>query len=643
MRSARLAVLALAVLSIPSVMLAQKRATAVATGPAPTISVAVDATDAPRHIFHSKVTIPATPGMLTVYYPKWIPGEHGPTGPVVDQMGIFFRANGADLKWRRDPLDMYTYQVSVPAGVTSVEASMDYVSLSELGGFSSGSSATDQMAVLSWNWLTVYPKGWGSDQIQVKPSVKVPAGWKYVSALTTTGETSGVVEFAPVSLTMVVDSPVQMGAHLRRVPLLQGKTPAHELDLVSDSEAAIAIKPEQQQGFDNLVAESGALFGARHYDHYNFLLSLSDHVAHFGLEHHQSDDSRLGEKYLTDPSDWLAGASLLPHEFVHSWNGKYRRPYDLATPEYQTPMQSELLWVYEGLTEYFGYLLTARTGLWTPEQWRDQMGILAMTFSHRPGRNWRSLEDTAISAQILYGAGKGYDNWRRNVDYYDEGALIWMEADVIIRQKTSGKKSLDDFAQLFFGPPSSGPVVKTYNYDEVVNTLNQVAQYDWRKFFSERVLNVAPQAPLAGIEQGGWKIVYDDQPSAFMRISEEKSLNTMASIGLLIDEKGKVTDSIVDGPAYKAGIAPGMKIVAVNGREFDKDRLRTAMIEARDSKDPIQLIVKNDGFYKMIALDYHDGPRYPHLVRDISKPDLLSEIVKPKVTTPPQPAPQIQQ
>lgn len=627
-----------------NVSIAQRKpVTTKATQPAPTISVEVDATDAPRKIFHSRIVIPVTgPGPLTVYYPKWIPGEHAPSGPITDAMGLKFRANGRDLFWRRDPLDMFAFNVDVPAGVTSVEATMDFVSLANGGEFSAGASATDKIAVLSWNWLTLYPKGWSSDQIQVRPALKLPEGWKWASALETTGDAGGQVQFAPVSLTTAVDSPVIMGAHLKKIPLQQGKTPAHELDIASDSEAALAIKPNQQQGFDNLVVEAAALFGARHYRHYNFLLSLSDHVAHFGLEHHESNDSRLGEKYLTDDSEWKQGAVLLPHEFVHSWNGKYRRPADLATPEYQTPMQSDLLWVYEGLTEYFGYVLTGRSGLWTPELYRDQMAILAMNYTNQPGRQWRSIEDTATAAQVLYGGSRGFENWRRTVDYYDEGSLVWLEADVLIRQQTGGKKSLDDFAQLFHGQPDSPPKVRPYTFDEVVNTLNQIAPYDWRKFFTDRILRVNSQPPLAGLEQGGWKLVYTDDPSELMRIAETRTgPNCTASLGILVDNQGTVRDSMMESIGYKAGLTPNVKIVAINGRRFTPALLRTALLEARNSKDPIQFIIENDEFFKTVSVDYHDGPRYPKLIRDSNRPDLLSEIIKAKATKPPTPEPQI--
>jgi predicted metalloprotease with PDZ domain len=559
---------------------------------------------------------------------------------VVDTAGIYFRANGQALPWHRDPVDMYAYHVEVPQGVTSIDASIDYLSPVEMpGGFSEGSSATDKLAVLSWNWMVLYPKGLGSDEIGVKASLKLPSGWQWGSALPQSPSSAGTVDFALASLTTLVDSPVLMGQYMKKIPLQAGQSPVHELDIVADSTAALEIQPQQTKAFDNLVAEAGALYGARHYRDYHFLLTLSDHVAHFGLEHHESNDSRVGEGYLTDPTQWTLEASLLPHEYTHSWNGKYRRPAGLATPDYAAPMEGNLLWVYEGLTEYFGFVLTGRSGLQTPEQWREEFALIAMTYSHRPGRKWRSLEDTATAAQTLYEAPDAFSNYRRGVDYYDEGALIWLEADTIIRQNSGGKKSMDDFAHLFHGGQNTAPEVKTYTFEDVVNTLNQVQPYDWRGFLTDRVLKIAEHAPLGGITNGGWMLVYTDQPNTISKLREQvgRGFDVTASLGLVLTKDGVVNDAIEDGIAAKNGIGPGMKIVAVNGRKYSQEFLLAAMREAQKSHQPIQLLVENTEYFRTVSLEYFDGLRYPHLVRDMSKPDLLGNIIKPKVTTLPQP------
>lgn len=601
-------------------------------------TLTVDATEAPRKVFHARLTIPATPGDFVLLYPKWIPGEHGPTGPVVDTAGIYFRAGGKALAWHRDPVDMYAYHVEVPPGVSSIDAAIDYLCPVEMpGGFSAGSSATEKLAVISWNWLVFYPKGNGSDEVGVQASLKLPSNWQWASALPKTSSAPGAVEFAPASLTTLVDSPVLMGQYMKKIALQPGKTPAHELDIAADSAAALELDPQEAKDFDNLVAEAGALYGARHYREYHFLLTLSDHVAHFGLEHHESNDSRTSEAYLTDPSEWVLEASLLPHEYTHSWNGKYRRPAGLATPDYAAPMQGNLLWVYEGLTEYFGYVLTGRSGLQTPDQWREQIALIAMRYSHRPGRKWRSLEDTATAAQTLYDAPEAFSNYRRGVDYYDEGALIWLEADTIIRQKSGGTKSMDDFAHLFHGGQNTPPEVKTYTFDDVVTALNQVQPYDWRGFLTDRVLNIAAQAPLAGIANSGWKLIYNDQPNVIARMREqgEHGYDATASLGLVLGKDGAVEDAIEDGIAARNGIGPGMKIIAVNGRKYSQEFLLAAMREARSSHAAIQLLVENTDYYRTATLEYFDGPQEPHLLRDESKPDLLGAIIAPKATAPP--------
>jgi predicted metalloprotease with PDZ domain len=601
-------------------------------------NLSVDASEAPTKVFHARMTIPATAGDFVLLYPKWIPGEHMPNGPLADSAGIYFRAGGQPLAWHRDPVDMYAYHVEVPKGVTSIEVAIDFLSPVEMeGGFSAGSSATEKLAVLSWNWLLLYPRGMGSDQVGVKATLKLPEGWQFATSLPYEGVSGGTINFALASLTTTVDSPVMMGQYLKKVPLQVGKTPAHELDVVADSTAALAMEPQQVQAFDNLVAEAGALYGARHYRQYHFLLTLSKHVSHFGLEHHESNDSRTGEGYLTDPAQWTLGAALLPHEYTHSWNGKYRRPAGLATPDYEEPMKGNLLWVYEGLTEYFGYVLTARAGLQTPEQWREHLAEVAMAYSYRPGRKWRSLEDTAVAAQTLYETPLAFSNYRRSVDYYDEGALIWLEVDTIIRQKSNGTKSIDDFAHLFFGGEDTPPMVKTYNFEDVVSALNQVQPYDWRGLLTERVLKIAEQAPLAGIANSGWTLVYNDQPNAMEKLEEQHSFDTTASLGLLLGKAGIVEDSIEDGIGFRNGIAPGMKVIAVDGRRYSRELLMAAMKEAQSTHKPIELLIENTEYYRTVSLSYFDGPRFPHLVRDNSKPDLLDEIIHPKVTSLPAP------
>ena len=605
--------------------------------PPPSITLAVDATEAARKIFRARLVIPASPGAMTLFYPKWIPGEHAPSGPVADTAGLKISAGGRMLQWRRDLVEMYAIHVDVPAGVNSIEATLDYLTPVAAGGFSSGSSATARMTVISWNQLLLYPAGWTGEELSYTASLRLPAGWKFGTALPidvqkSASQDGGEIRFKPVSLYTLVDSPVISGAYFRVVPLTPaGQNPTHELDIAADSAAALDAPPEVLEHYKTLVAQAYALFGARHYRDYHFLYSLSDHVAHFGLEHHESNDSRVGERDLIDPDGRKLVAGLLPHEYVHSWNGKYRRPADLSIPNYDAPMKTDLLWVYEGLTSYLGDVLTARSGLWNADQYRDALGLIAAELEYRPGRTWRDLQDTADGAQLLYFSSPQWESWRRGTDFYDEDVLTWLWADVIIRQQTHNAKSLDDFCKLFHGGQSGPPMVKTYTFDDIVNTLNQVAPYDWRGFWTERLRTKSPHAPLGGIEGAGWRLVYDATPSdlAKTREDQDKTIDSEFSIGLLLKDDGTIIDAVYGMPVAQAGIGPGMKVIAVNGRKFSTEIWHDQLKATKNSSGPLELLIENTDYFKTYSLNYHDGEKYPHLVRDASKPDLLSDIIKP--------------
>jgi predicted metalloprotease with PDZ domain len=598
---------------------------------APTIAIVVDASEAPRKIFHAQLTIPAVPGTLTLYYPKWIPGEHGPTGPIQDLAGLKFTADGQTLKWRRDLLDGWTIHVEVPAGASAVNASLDFISpAGEEGIFTAGASATDKMTVLSWNSVLLYPAGYTSDELTYQANLRLPQGWKFGTPLPVASQSGTGINFKPASLTTLVDSPVIAGEYLRVVPL--SENPRQEMDIAADSAGDLDAPQEVLDHYKTLTDQALKLFGAQHFRDYHFIYSLSDHVAHFGLEHHESNDSRSSERALVDADQRLLASGLLSHEYVHSWNGKYRRPADLSTLDYEKPMQDDLLWVYEGLTSYLGDTLAARSGIRTADQFREDLASLAARLDHVPGRTWRNLQDTADGVPSMQGAPNQWQSWRRTVDYYDEDVLNWLWVDTIIRQQTHNQKSMDDFCRLFHGGQSGPPEVKTYTFDDVVNTLNQVAPYDWRGFWTERLTNHGPGAPLAGIEASGWKLVYDETPSELLkaRKRERKEINAEYSIGVLLDESGDIVDTVEGMPAAKAGIGPGMKLVAVNGRRFSADVLCDALKAAKNSSDPIDLLVENTDYYKVYKLDYHGGQQYPHLVRDESKPDVLTQIIKPR-------------
>ncbi|MGH9399448.1 MAG: M61 family metallopeptidase [Thermoanaerobaculia bacterium] len=593
------------------------------------IALEVDAREAPRKIFHARLTIPASPGPLTLVYPKWIPGEHGPTGPITDLAGLKLSAGGKPISWRRDDAELWFLHCTVPAGADSVEVALDYLSPGESRGFSSGASATAQLALLSWNQVLLYPKTASTDELTYAASLVLPAGWKFGTALEVSRKEADRIDFQPVSLTTLVDSPVLAGAHMRTIALTDTE-PKHRLQIAADSEAALDMRPEHIAQIQALVAETGALYGARHYRHYDFLLTLSNHTAHFGLEHHESSDNRVPERALIDADVRKSAlAGLLGHEITHSWNGKFRRPAGLATGNFHDPMKGELLWVYEGLTTYLGQILTARDGELSPEQYREALARTAATMDHQAGRSWRPLSDTAIAAQRLYEARADWSAWRRGVDFYPESELLWLEADTLIRIQTKGKRSLDDFCRAFLGG-ASGPVrVATYTFDDVVAQLNRVAPYDWRGFWGKRLETTDPSAPLSGLAASGWKLVYTDQLPDTQRASEETTHTTDVrfSIGITLRQDGVIPDVIPNLPAARAGIGPGMRLVAVNGRRSTRDILREALRAARDPGKPIELLVESGEFYRSYRLDYTGGERYPALERDPARPDLLSQII----------------
>lgn len=598
------------------------------------IRLAVDATHAPQKILHVQEQIPVKAGPLTLYYPEWIPGEHMPDGPIIEVAGMKFTGNGKRISWRRDLVEMYSLHLDIPEGVSTLDADFDFLLSAPAQGFSAGASATASLDLLSWNQVLLYPQGRPMKQIMFEPSLKIPEGWKYGTALPGAKETGNTIEFSPVTLNTLVDSPVISGRYYRAIQLTPGEHPSHEVDIAADSPAALEMSPETQMHLHQLVEEAGALFGSRHYRDYHFLLTLSDNVAHFGLEHHESSDDRVSERSLIDPALLNEFSGLLPHEYTHSWNGKYRRPAGLATPDYQQPMKDDLLWVYEGLTEYIGsFVLTARSGLQTEEQTREGLALLAAQYDHRPGRDWRPLQDTADAAPFLYNAGPEWSNWRRGTDFYDEGQLLWLDVDDTIRKLTDNKKSMNDFCRSFHGGPGGEPALKTYTFDDVVAALNEVAPYDWAGFLRSRLDGVSTRTPDEAVENSGWKIVYNETPNEVLSNLEtvHQAIDLRLSAGFAADAQGNIIDVIHGSPSYEAGLAPGMKIAAVGGREFSVDVMREAVQAAKGKTEPIKVLVSNGAAYESFSINYHDGVRYPHLEREANTPDYLGDILHPLV------------
>ncbi|MGH9698002.1 MAG: M61 family metallopeptidase [Candidatus Acidiferrales bacterium] len=621
-----IAILALGILAVPRNTLAQEASGA--------IHLAVDATHAPQKILHIHEQIPVEAGPLTLYYPEWIPGEHMPDGPIIDVAGLKFTGEGKRIPWRRDLVEMYSIHLNIPSGVTTLDADFDFLLSAPAQGFSAGASATASLDLLSWNQVLLYPQGRPMKEIMFVPSLKIPEGWKYGTALPGAKETGNTIDFSPVTLNALVDAPVISGRYFRAIQLTPGENPSHEVDIAADSPAALEMSPETEMHLHQLVEEAGALFGSRHYRDYHFLLTLSDNVAHFGLEHHESSDDRVAERSLIDPALLNEFSGLLPHEYTHSWNGKYRRPAGLATPDYQQPMKDDLLWVYEGLTEYVGsFVLTARSGLQTEEQTREGLALLAAQYDHRPGRDWRPLQDTADAAPFLYNAGSDWSNWRRGTDFYDEGELLWLDVDATIRRLSGNKKSMNDFCRSFHGGPGGEPALKTYTFDDVVAALNEVTPYDWAGFLRARLDGVSTRTPDESVENSGWKIVYNETPNEVLSNLEavHQIVDLRLSAGFAAEEDGSVVDVIHESAAYNAGLAPGMKITAVNGREYSVDVMREAVEAAKGNTEPINVLVSNGAAYETFSINYHEGLRYPHLERDASKPDYLTDILHPLV------------
>ena len=608
------------------------------------ITLSVDAREVARRIVHCREAIPVKPGPLKLYFPKWIPGEHGPTGPINELTNLKLGAEGQPVSWRRDDVDMFAFHCVVPEGTNTLDVAFDSLGIVPGGGQGGAVSSTPNLAMLNWNQFVLYPAGTPSDAIMIRAILDLPDGWKFGTALPREGtEERGATRFRTCSLTTLIDSPVVAGKHFQSLDLAPGGPVSHRLELAADGERTSEVPDAVLQGYRRLVSETGALFGARHYRDYHFLLALSDPVNHFGLEHHESSENRLPERSFLDPELLKTTASLLPHEMVHSWNGKYRRPARLTSPDYNTPVHGELLWIYEGLTTYLGRILPARAGLWTPEEFRDHLAVVAADAEHFKGSSWRSLADTGASAQNLYGAGHAwaFRRWSTDASFYDWGELLWLEVDALIREQSGGKKSLDDFCQAFHGGEGGKPEVRFYELKDVIAALDGVSHHDWAKFFEERVARPRTEPPLGGLERSGWKLSYGNTTTPmFLAVEksgkwgfDESMVNLTYSLGLLIKEDGTVEDVAPGMPADRAGISPSVKIIAVNGRRFSPTMIRDAVAASRDSKAPIELIVEDGDFFKTHTLDYHGGARYPRLERVEGRPDSLSDILKPHSST----------
>lgn len=592
-----------------------------------TLKIDVDATDLARRIFRVRTTIPATPGPMTLLYPQWIPGNHSPTGPIDKLAGLVVKANGQVLPWTRDQLDVFAFKVEVPQGASEIVA--EYQFLSSQGDGQGRVMMTPEMLNLQWNTTALYPAGYYARNIKAQASVRLPPGWSYATALETAGRVGDTVTFKPIDFDDLVDSPMFAGKYYKRVALdASGKAPVY-LNVFADEAKSLEAKPEQLKAHAALVQQMDKLYGARHFDHYEFLLALTEKLGGIGLEHHRSSENSGPPNYFTEWDKSWAGRDLLAHEFNHSWNGKYRRGADLATPSFNVPMGDSLLWLYEGQTQFFGEVLAARSGLWTQAQARDMLAEVAATYQRgRPGMVWRTLQDTTNDPTMSMRRPRAYRSYQMSEDYYSGGQMLWLETDAKLRELSGNKRSIDDFAKAFFGMRDGAWDVNPYTFDDIVATLDSVAKYDWATYLRSRVDGHGPL--VGGIEASGWKLVYSDQPNEATKAYEatKKSVGLTYSLGLSLDDKGAVQDVLWDGPAFAAGIIAGNSIVAVNGREYSADVIKDAITAAKGGTAPIELLVKRGNRYDTLRIDYHGGLQYPHLERIAGKPDRLSELYK---------------
>ena len=596
-----------------------------------TIGLEVDTTDITRHIFTVRETIPVRGGEPTVLlFPQWLPGNHSPSGRVDKLAGFTIHAKGERLEWIRDPADVFAFHVAVPAGVTSLDLEFQFAS--PVDGNEGRVVMTPDMMNLQWNDVVLYPAGYFARQITIEPSVRFPDGWQFASALEAASTVGGLVKFKPVALETLIDSPIFAGHYFKRLDLDPGGPVPVHLNIVADRPDLLEVKPEQLEAHRALVRQAYKLYGSHHYSHYDFLLALSERMGGIGLEHHQSSENGTLPAYFTEWDKNADARDLLPHEYTHSWNGKFRRPADLWTPNYDVSMRDSLLWVYEGQTQYWGFVLGARSGLLSKQQALDAIAATAATYDHRIGREWRTLEDTTNDPITAGRRALPWRSWERSEDYYSEGELMWLDADTLIREKSEGRKSLDDFAHAFFGIDDGSYIPVTYTFEDVVKALNIVQAHDWAKFLHSRLDGHGPGAPLDGLARGGYKLVYTETPTDYFRGSEarRKVADLTYSLGMVVGNDGRVNDVLWQGPAFQNRLTVGAQIVAVNGVSYDSDRLKGAVTEAKQASAGIELLVKNADRYGTVRFDYHEGLRYPRLERTQGVPARLDEILTPR-------------
>jgi len=590
-----------------------------------TILLNVDATNTEQGIFRVKETIPvAKAGPMALLFPKWLPGAHSPRGEIEKLAGLVIKANGRVIPWTRDMVDVFAFHIDVPQGARNLDVEFQFISATKPD--QGRIVATPNMISLEPNSVSLYPAGYFTRQIPIQMTVKFPTGWTAAGAVPAKANGSTYV-YDKTNYEILVDSPLLAGRYGKTWPLSERVN----LNVFADDPKELAATPEQIDAHKRLVEQAEKTFGAHHYDHYEFLLSISDQLGGIGLEHHRSSENGVTPGYFTEWNASPGRRNLLPHEFTHSWDGKFRRGAELWTPDYRTPMRDKSLWVYEGQTQFWGYVLQARSGLVSKQDTLDAYAGIAGSYDLAPARQWRDLIDTTNDPIISARRPKGWTSWQRSEDYYNEGLMVWMEVDAMLRQKSGGTKSIDDFAKAFFGIRNGDWGEVTYTFDDVANTLNGIVPYDWAGFLTKRLTETGQPAPVDGFAMNGYKLVYTAEPTKYFTNAEKSGgVNVTYSIGLSVAKDGEATAVIWDSPAFKAGMDVGTVIQAVNGTAYSGDVLKAAIVAAQTSKEPIKLLVKSGPRYREVAIDYHGGPRYPRLQKTGTGETGLDKLLMPR-------------
>jgi predicted metalloprotease with PDZ domain len=589
----------------------------------PPMRIEVDASEVTREIVHVRLWVPVEAGPTALVFPVWIPGHPMPENLVGGVAGLEISFGESEIEWRRDRSDMHKIHCIVPEGEYGLQLSYDIIL--------EASKVSPQLAYMDWTYLVWYPDGVPKQEIMLQAQVDIPDDWRLGTALPIAERKGSSITFEPVTLERLLDSPILLGAHVEEIPLGIDNGMSHWLVLAADRKEALKLSETQEGAYSRLVDEAYEMFRSRPYRSYRFLYALSDHIDHGGLEHHESSMNGGPEQTFLVEKTFREWSDLLPHEFVHSWNGKYRRPSGFFRPDFHQDRDTELLWIYEGLTQYLGMVLTARSGLLSVEDTRGVMAGFAQIMASHRGRSWRSLQDMTVAARLRKDLPQEWRFWRRGLwDYYLEGALLWLEVDGVIRETSEGQRSLDDFCRSFFGGQNGAPAVAPYDLSDVIRELHAVAPFNWEGFFDERVNRIRDQAPTEGLERCGWRLTSRDTPSDGFRIAQGWLYGELydVSIGLLIDKDGKILDVVPDSPADRACVAPGSSLRAVNGRTFSPQLLRDAIAATADGRQ-LRLLIEKEEFFTEYSLDYDGGARYPALERIPDRPDLLTEILSP--------------